>query len=169
MRLLKTKITPAPILNESELLSCVWLFATLWTVAYQAPPSMGFSRRKYWSGLPLPSPVVFPTFFYLSLNFAIRSSWPELQSASGLVFAECIELLHLQLQRFDFGIGHLMMSMDRVISWVAGKECLLWPACFLDKILLAFALLHFVIQGQTCLLLQVFLDFLLSILIPKDG
>ena len=37
-------------------LRCVWLFATLWTVAYQAPPSMGFSRQEYWSGLPFPSP-----------------------------------------------------------------------------------------------------------------
>ena len=37
-------------------LSCVQLFATLWTVAYQASPSMGFSRQEYWSGLPFPSP-----------------------------------------------------------------------------------------------------------------
>ena len=36
--------------------SCVWLFATLWTVAHQAPPSMGFSKQEYWSGLPFPSP-----------------------------------------------------------------------------------------------------------------
>ena len=33
-----------------KLLSRVWLFATPWTVAYQAPPSMGFSRHEYWSG-----------------------------------------------------------------------------------------------------------------------
>ena len=37
-------------------LSRVRLFATPWTVAYQAPLSMGFSRQEYWSGLPLPSP-----------------------------------------------------------------------------------------------------------------
>ena len=37
-------------------LSRVQLFATLWTVAYQAPLSMGFSRQEYWSGLPFPSP-----------------------------------------------------------------------------------------------------------------
>ena len=37
-------------------LSCVWLFATPWTAAYQVPPSMGFSRQEYWSGLPLLSP-----------------------------------------------------------------------------------------------------------------
>ena len=41
-------------------LSCVRLFATLWTVAYQAPPSMGFSRQEYWSGLPFPSPGDLP-------------------------------------------------------------------------------------------------------------
>ena len=37
-------------------LSRVQLLATSWTVAYQAPLSMGFSRQEYWSGVPLPSP-----------------------------------------------------------------------------------------------------------------
>ena len=41
-------------------LSRVRLFVTLWTVAYQAPPSMGFSRQEYWSGLPFPSPGDLP-------------------------------------------------------------------------------------------------------------
>ena len=41
--------------GKLKLLSCVWLFATPWTVAHQAPPSMGFSRQEYWSGLPFPS------------------------------------------------------------------------------------------------------------------
>ena len=39
-----------------KLLSHVWLLATPWTAAYQAPPSMGFSRQENWSGVPLPSP-----------------------------------------------------------------------------------------------------------------
>jgi len=43
-----------------KLLSRVRLFATLWTVAYQAFPSMGFSRQEYWSGLPFPSPGNLP-------------------------------------------------------------------------------------------------------------
>ena len=38
-----------------KLLSHVRLLATPWTAAYQAPPSMGFSKQKYWSGVPLPS------------------------------------------------------------------------------------------------------------------
>ena len=37
-------------------LSCVRLSVTLWIAAFQAPPSMGFSRQEYWSGVPLPSP-----------------------------------------------------------------------------------------------------------------
>ena len=40
--------------------SRVQLFATPWTVAYQAPLSMGFSRQEYWSGLPFPSPGDLP-------------------------------------------------------------------------------------------------------------
>ena len=41
-------------------LSHVRLLATSWTVAHQAPPSMGFSRQEYWSGVPLPSPCLCP-------------------------------------------------------------------------------------------------------------
>ena len=40
--------------------SHVWLFATPWTVAHQAPPSMEFSRQEYWSGLPCPPPGDLP-------------------------------------------------------------------------------------------------------------
>ena len=45
---------------EVKSLSCVRLLATSWTIAYQAPLSVGFSRREYWSGLPFPSPGDLP-------------------------------------------------------------------------------------------------------------
>ena len=45
---------------HAKLLSCVWLFETLWTVALQAPLSMGFSRQEYWNGLPCPPPGDLP-------------------------------------------------------------------------------------------------------------
>ena len=49
--------------------SRVQLFATPWSAAYQAPPSMGFSRQEYWSGVPLPSPL-----FILHLsNFCLNA------------------------------------------------------------------------------------------------
>ena len=53
------------------------------------------------------------------------------------------------------------MSMCRAVSWVVGKGCLLWPMRSLYKTLLSFALLHFVLHGQVCLLFQVSLDLLL--------
>ena len=94
--------------------------------------------------------VVFPTFFNLSLKLSIRSSWSEQQSAPSLVFADSIELLYLWLQRIhqsDFSIDHLVM-LCVVFSCVVEILCLLWPVCSLVKTLLAFALLHFVLQDQ---------------------
>ena len=44
-----------------KLLSPVWLFGTPWTVAYEAPPSMEFSRQVYWNGLPFLLQRIFPT------------------------------------------------------------------------------------------------------------
>ena len=42
----------SPSRAHTQLLSCVWLFVTLWTAVLQVPVSMGFSRQEYWSGLP---------------------------------------------------------------------------------------------------------------------
>ena len=53
------------------------------------------------------------------------------------------------------------MSMCRVFSCVVGRECLLWPVNSLGRTLLAFVLLHSILQGQICLLPKVSLDFLL--------
>ena len=47
-------------MSEVKALSRVQLSATPWIVAHQAPPSMGFSRQEYWSGLPFPSPGDLP-------------------------------------------------------------------------------------------------------------
>ena len=54
-------------------LGCVRLFATPWTVAYQAPPTMEFSRQEDWSGLPFPSPEDLP-------NPGIKLGSPTLQA-----------------------------------------------------------------------------------------
>ena len=51
-------VTSVP--KKVKSLSCVQLFVTPWAVAYQASPSMGFSRQEYWSGLPFPSPGDLP-------------------------------------------------------------------------------------------------------------
>ena len=50
-------------------LSRVWLLVTQWIAAHQAPPSMGFSRQEYWSGVPLPSPIghIFRAYFMVCI------------------------------------------------------------------------------------------------------
>ena len=53
--------------SESEVAQSRPTLATPWTAAYQAPPSMGFSRQKYWSGVPLPSPSILLSSDFLSL------------------------------------------------------------------------------------------------------
>ena len=70
-------------------LSCVQLFATPWTAAYQAPLSMGFSRQEYWSGLPFPSPGHLP-------DPGIEPRSPILQAGSNSVLHHCIFLLGLK-------------------------------------------------------------------------
>ena len=70
-------------------LSRVLLLATPWTAAYQAPPSTGFARQEYWSGVPSPSPLLnltltnlewFASFFGLSLPSMTRD---QLQGSLG--------------------------------------------------------------------------------------
>ena len=62
-------------------------------------PNSDWNWRKQAKPLDHSGIVFFSIFFYLSVNLAIRSSWSEPQSAPGLVFVDCIELLHLWLQR----------------------------------------------------------------------
>ena len=77
-------------------LSHIRLFATPWTVAYQASPSMGFSRQEYWSGLPCPSPGDLPD--------------PGIEPGSPTLEADTLtsEPLKLKLQYF----GPLMRRTD---------------------------------------------------------
>ena len=57
---LKTDLYLHFLVLQVKSLSLIRLFVTPWTVAYEAPPSMGFSSQEYWSGLPFPSPGDLP-------------------------------------------------------------------------------------------------------------
>ena len=69
--------------------SCVRLFVTPWTAAYQAPPSMGFSRQEYWNGLPWPSPM--NSIVFLNSVFLHRTKIPK----------------HLNLMWYTMNLKHL--------------------------------------------------------------
>ena len=62
--------------NKVKSVSRVRLLATPWTAAHQAPPSMGFSRQEYWSGLPLPSPIHCLQDIMLGLPLFYWPLWP---------------------------------------------------------------------------------------------
>ena len=77
--------------------------------------------------------VVFPTFFNLSLNLAIRSSLSEPQSAPGLDFADCIQLLHFWLKeynQYDFSVDHLVCPCAES-SLVLLEESVCYDQCIL--------------------------------------
>ena len=63
--------------SESEVAQSSPTLATPWTAAYQAPPSMGVSRQKYWSGVPLPSPFGQSKTNQTLIEMDIHDHFPE--------------------------------------------------------------------------------------------
>ena len=67
-------------------LSRVWLLATPWTAAYQAPPSMGFSRQQYCSGVPLPSPMFSLVSSFSTISCPVRKRQGEKKEGKDFLF-----------------------------------------------------------------------------------
>ena len=96
-------------------LSRVWLVATPWTAAHQAPPSMGFSRQEYWSGVPLPSPTpVLFTIFPQKVN--------HVNTGSELCFRRSVTKLKCKLAWYR------LLRMKMYIHWYrkCGKMSQKW-------------------------------------------
>ena len=55
-------------------LNHVCRLSTSWTAAYQAPPSMGFSRQEYWNGVPLPFPCIHTSKMFIGVNWLVLNS-----------------------------------------------------------------------------------------------
>ena len=90
---------PSVLRVKVKSLSRVWLFATPWIVASQAPLSMGFSRQVYWGGLPFPSPgdlpntgmeSGFPALWAEPTIWATREPQEEVSSGAGQISPELI-------------------------------------------------------------------------------
>ena len=75
-------------------LSHVQLSATPWTAAHQAPPSMGFSRQEYWSGVPLPSPKCHVVVRYFVPKVHHEFFWPHGQNRCN--YSLCLMLILCQ-------------------------------------------------------------------------
>ena len=92
------------------MLSCVQLFPTPWTVAHQAPLSMGFSRQDYWSGLPFPSPGDLP-------DAGIEPGSPTLQADS---FLSEPTILKIHWQKYER--TYICTRLCKAALFITAKE-----------------------------------------------
>ena len=93
---------------KGKSLSPVWLFPTTWTAAHQAPPSMGFPRQEYWSGLPLPSLAYMYTYTYILFHFLFHDGLLQDTEYNSLCYTLgpcCLSILYItvciRLMRFN--------------------------------------------------------------------
>ena len=95
-------------------LSHVQLLATPWTAAYQAPPSMRFSRQEYWSGVPLPSLNMLSSLVitFLPMSKHLLISW--LQSPSAVIL-EPLKIKSFTVSTISPSICHEVMGLDAMI------------------------------------------------------
>ena len=104
------------ILSIEQLLSGVRLFATPWTVAYQAPLSMGFSRQEYWSVLPFPSPGDLPNPGFKPWSPALQTDALPSKPPGRVLF-----LAGLELNRYRVGRCQ-QRNPDKNEKWILDAE-----------------------------------------------
>ena len=78
--------------ERQKALSHVPFFVTPWAIAYQTPPSMGFSRQGYWSGLPLPSPAMSP--YHRGNSLCLSSTLETFSPDSQYILSFIFSLIH---------------------------------------------------------------------------
>ena len=99
-------------------LSRVWLCATPWTTAYQGPPSMGFSRQEYWSGVPLPSLGIEPRSPILQADsLPAEPQWKSRSTGVG-----SLSLLQRIFQIQELNQGSPALLADSLPTELSGKS-----------------------------------------------
>ena len=117
-------------------LSPLWLFATPWTVAHQAPLSMGFCRQEYWSGLPFPSPGDLP-------NWGIEPTSPDISYVGRQILhhwattEDCKKIFfnlfsHFQLRTSQSWLCYLVCWVhQRLVMELLQSPCFLLPSWYM--------------------------------------
>ena len=95
--------------SEIKSLSRVWLSAIPWTAAYQAPPSLGFSRQEYWSGVPLPSPSLI-RHVYTILSAFVNCMW-AIWLSPNFPITQSIDMSLSKLQEWRTGKPGVLQSV----------------------------------------------------------
>ena len=122
--------------SESEVAQSCPTLATPWTAAYQAPPSMGFSRQKYWSGVPLPSPknTIMGSNFILQGVFLTQGLNSRLAIRIILFDDECLKKPEsvLKKKRHD-QLWSALPGCQLCLCYVASCSGLAWPGAERDR------------------------------------
>ena len=106
-----------------KLLSLVGLLVTPWTAAYQAPLTMGFSRQKYWSGVPLPSPV----FLLIRVNYSYHHR--DLFSCLLVLWHTDFSVLTYSFISSDLKFnGTLIVSLERLCPLWGTRPTMRWTS-----------------------------------------
>ena len=100
-------------------LSHVWLLATPWIAAHQAPPSMGFSRQEYWSGVPLPSPLKATIQIYFTiLDYKVFETTMFNLKSFKLNNNNRTLILPQTLQYYELRIAPVVWFLIKCILWI---------------------------------------------------
>ena len=99
---------------EVLITQCVWLFAIPWTVAHQAPLSMGFSRQEYWNGMPFPFPGAFPDpgIKLQSPCLQTDSLWSEPPANKNIYLSPNLVVITLIVKR-----SNVLIKRQRILDW----------------------------------------------------
>ena len=115
--------------------SCVQLFATLWTIAHQAPLSLGFSRQECWNGLPFPSPGDLP-------NPGIKPTSLMSPASAGIVFItsttwEAQRYIGVCVYLFKLVFLFLQINTQKWDYWIIWSFLIFWEVFILFSIVTA--------------------------------
>ena len=118
-------------MTESQNVSCVRLFVTPWTVAGQAPLSMGFSRQEYWSGLPFTSPGDLPDLGTEPRSPALQAdSLPSELPGKPYCIYKNTSLYHISLSRDRYRLNNAQVNLTHSQNTLRNEMCLV-PAVWL--------------------------------------
>ena len=96
-------------------MSCVWLFATAWTEAHKAPPTMEFSRQEFWSELPFPSAGDLPYPGTEPGSWVLQADSLPAETPGKIKEAKTIPQRKISIQ--DFQIRQLMLVGKNYLSY----------------------------------------------------
>ena len=112
---------------KAKSFSRVRLLETPWTAAYQAPPSMGFSRQEYWSGVPLPS-LAHTTMTYILIGVGpqspqVKTSFRGENPLKYFGLAKKVDIIHFPISRALHGLNHTTSRSPLLHSIIYSNIC----------------------------------------------